>query len=386
MCAPYWADTQVRPYSGFGWGCGGRASRHRRSRLCSGPWPSPRILLLLLLTLLAAACGKKMVPLSPDQTLPGPVRDFRLSQEGDSLTLSWLLPRENLMGQPLTQVQGCQVFRADIGGVQPVTGCLPEYKLWADIDLAYPRAGEVRGEAMLYRDRDLAPDHYYYYKVAAYAQDGHRGAWSPELSHSWGVLPRPPGDLKTEAGDRLVQLTWSPVTRMADGTAIRNLAGYVVYRRTGTAEWLKVTPAPVTAAVYQDVAVLNDVAYTYKLRTVRQVGPDLLESLDSVVLTATPEKLTPPPPLLNLVAAATPKGMELQWDASPAPDLAGYRVYRRQSGESRFTLLNRELLKKPYYLDAQASRGKTYYYYVTAVDNTRRANESSPSETAEVHY
>jgi fibronectin type 3 domain-containing protein len=119
---------------------------------------------------------------------------------------------------------------------------------------------------------------------------------------------------------------------------------------------------------------------------VRQVGPDLLESLDSVVLTATPEKLTPPPPLLNLVAAATPKGMELQWDASPAPDLAGYRVYRRQSGESRFTLLNRELLKKPYYLDAQASRGKTYYYYVTAVDNTRRANESSPSETAEVHY
>jgi hypothetical protein len=31
-------------------------------------------------------------------------------------------------------------------------------------------------------------------------------------------------------------------------------------------------------------------------------------------------------------------------------------------------------------------KGKTYYYYVTAVDDSRRANESLPSEEAAVNY
>ena len=72
--------------------------------------------LLLCLVLLAAACGKKMTPYAPDRVLPAPVREFRLTQEGDALVVSWLLPRENLLGQPLTQVQGCRVYRAATGG------------------------------------------------------------------------------------------------------------------------------------------------------------------------------------------------------------------------------------------------------------------------------
>ena len=71
---------------------------------------------LLCLLLLAAACGKKMTPYAPDRVLPAPVREFRLAQEGDSLVVSWLLPRENLLGQPLTQVQGCRVYRAATEG------------------------------------------------------------------------------------------------------------------------------------------------------------------------------------------------------------------------------------------------------------------------------
>ena len=74
---------------------------------------------LVCLLLLAAACGKKMTPYAPDRVLPAPVREFRLSQEGSALVVSWLLPRENLLGQPLTQVQGCRVYRAAVKGVSP---------------------------------------------------------------------------------------------------------------------------------------------------------------------------------------------------------------------------------------------------------------------------
>ena len=57
-----------------------------------------------------------MTPYAPDRVLPAAVREFRLTQEGDALVLSWLLPRENLLGQPLTQVQGCRVYRAALRG------------------------------------------------------------------------------------------------------------------------------------------------------------------------------------------------------------------------------------------------------------------------------
>jgi fibronectin type 3 domain-containing protein len=114
----------------------------------------------------------------------------------------------------------------------------------------------------------------------------------------------------------------------------------------------------------------------------------LLASLDSPLQAAKPVKLTPPPPLLNLVAVATDQGVELHWEPSPVPeaDLAGYRVYRREPGAAQPVLLTPKLLTKPYFVDFQVNRGQTYYYYVTAVDSSPRANESLPSEEAAISY
>jgi fibronectin type 3 domain-containing protein len=137
---------------------------------------------------------------------------------------------------------------------------------------------------------------------------------------------------------------------------------------------------------FQDVAVLNDVEYTYKVVAVRPLGGDMLAGLDSAFRKAMPEKRTPPPPVLNLLAVATSQGVELRWEPSPVPDVAGYRIYRRLTGEEKYARLTPELIKKPYFVDAQVRRGQTYYYYVTAVDDSPRANESLPSETVAISY
>jgi fibronectin type 3 domain-containing protein len=84
------------------------------------------------------------------------------------------------------------------------------------------------------------------------------------------------------------------------------------------------------------------------------------------------------------VAATTDKGIELRWDAGREPDVAGYRVYRRSLAEPQFRLLTQQLHTRPYYVDAQTSKGVTYYYYVVAVDNSPRANQSLPSEPVEI--
>ncbi|MBM4284038.1 MAG: fibronectin type III domain-containing protein [Deltaproteobacteria bacterium] len=371
----------VTPFRGWGrefeGGCRG---------LCSLA-PSLKITFLLLAAVcLLAACGKKLEPLSPDAVLPGPVREFRLTQEGESLVLSWLIPQENLLGQPLTQVQGFRLYRAELPGPAPQPGCIPDFRLLADIDLAYPRAGRVQGEAVLYQDAGLTPDRRYEYRVAAYVHDRYLGAWSPTLSHAWGALPRAVRGLQAEAGDRAATLTWEPVSRRADGAPLTDLAGYHLYRRSDRQSWRRITPQPLAATAYHDVALTNEVAYNYRIRAVRRLGGDLLESLDAPDVTVTPVDLTPPPPLLNLVAAPTPRGVELRWDESPATDLAGYRVYRRVPGEAQYRRLTPTLLNKPYFLDDAAPRGRTYYYVVTAVDDSKRANESLPSEEAEVAY
>jgi hypothetical protein len=342
--------------------------------------------LLLGLALLAGGCGKKMNPYAPDRVLPAPVRNFQLSQEGNALVASWLLPRENLLGQPLTQVQGCRVYRATTKGVVPEALASADFVLYADIDLAYPQRGEVQGEAMLFRDRELAPGQRYYYRVAAYDQDGYPGGWSKTLSHAWGWLPRAPRELKAVPGDKIVNLSWSPVTALQDGAAARDLVGYLVYRLSGSGPWIRLTPAPRAVNNFPDVAVLNDVEYTYKVAAVRRLGDDLLASPDSPTQKAMPEKRTPPPPVTNVLAVATSRGVDLRWEESPAPDTAGYRVYRRSTGEEHYTRLTPELLKKPYFVDTGVKRGQTYHYYVTAVDDSPRANESLPSETVPITY
>jgi hypothetical protein len=339
---------------------------------------------VLLALGLAGACGRRETPISPDLILPGPVKNFRLTQEGDSLTVSWVFPSQNQLGQPLTQLEGFRLYRCGVPGNSPAAGCAPDFVLLADIDIAYPRAGKIEGDRVVYQDRNLTPGKCYSYRVAAYGQGGGLGSWSPVLSHAWGVLPQAPATLTAEAKDREVRLAWPAVRSLEDGAPARDLAGYAVYRQTDRGDWQRLNPTPLAVNRYQDVAVKNEVEYTYKTRAVRQLGQYTLESPDSPTRTVIPQKFTPPPPLLNLVGAITGKGVELRWDASPAPDLAGYRVYRRSSGEAKPVRLTRELLRQPYFVDSQVSRGQIYYYTVTAVDDSRQANESAPSEEAVV--
>jgi hypothetical protein len=342
-------------------------------------------LLMALLTLgLFEACGRKEMPISPDLVLPGPVRNFRLSQEGESLVASWVFPQVNQLGQPLTQLAGFRLYRCAVPGVSPAAGCAPDFTLLADIDLEYPTVGKIQGERVVYQDRNLAPGKCYSYRVAAYGPGGGLGSWSDTLSHPWGVLPGAPASLTAKPGDREVQLSWPVVKSLQDGTPVRDLAGYVVSRQTGHGAWQRLTPTPVAVNHYQDVAVKNEVEYTYMIRAVRRLGKYELASLDSPSRTVTPTDLTPPPPPLNLVAAPTSRGVELRWDPSPATDLAGYRVYRLRAGEARPVRLTPELLKTPHFLDTQAGPGQTYTYAVTAVDDSPRANESAPSEEAVV--
>jgi len=78
---------------------------------------------------------------------------------------------------------------------------------------------------------------------------------------------------------------------------------------------------------------------------------------------------TPPAPPTNLAIMPTPNFIDLEWTASIAPDVAGYRVYRSTNGGSWVLVNTSGLVTITKYRDSSASSGNSYQYRVTAVDD-----------------
>lgn len=97
--------------------------------------------------------------------------------------------------------------------------------------------------------------------------------------------------------------------------------------------------------------------------------------------TSLPGDDSPPAPVAGLSVTPVPQGILLSWSPSPDPDLAGYVVYRGTS-EGELDPLTAQLLLTSSYTDTETSPGTTYFYAVTAVDES--GNESAVAQAAQV--
>jgi len=73
--------------------------------------------------------------------------------------------------------------------------------------------------------------------------------------------------------------------------------------------------------------------------------------------------------------------VNLNWQASPSNNIAGYNIYRSPDG-STWQKVNVSLIASTIYSDSTVSNGSTYYYAATAVDiNGHESNRTSPVKT-----
>ncbi len=89
---------------------------------------------------------------------------------------------------------------------------------------------------------------------------------------------------------------------------------------------------------------------------------------------------TPPATPTGLVASAGDGVVDLDWDDNTESDLSGYNVYRSETGEAPWTLLNTSLVGVSSYTDQTVTNGVSYTYAVSAVDDSQ--NESGLSASA----
>lgn len=69
--------------------------------------------------------------------------------------------------------------------------------------------------------------------------------------------------------------------------------------------------------------------------------------------------------------------VDLSWNASTSPNIAGYNVYRSSDGTT-WKKINVSLIASTLYTDSTVANGSTYYYSATAVDiNARESSKTA---------
>ena len=123
----------------------------------------------------------------------------------------------------------------------------------------------------------------------------------------------------------------------------------------------------------------NDKTYYYIVRSVDSPSVPWRESLDSSLASATPRDVTPPERPEGLTVVPGVGRVFLTWNENRERDLAGYYVYRSlKSGKGYERLIMDKPLNRTTYSDENVKPRTTYYYIITAVDQS--GNESAWSK------
>lgn len=121
-------------------------------------------------------------------------------------------------------------------------------------------------------------------------------------------------------------------------------------------------------------------------------GNGAVTAVLQVSVVDTTDDLAPMPPW-GLVAEEGPEGNTtvLSWgepvlneDMTLLDDLAGYHVYRSETETGQKTRINPVLVETTTFVDENIEDGKTYYYWITAIDES--ANESDFSTPADISF
>ena len=213
-----------------------------------------------------------------------------------------------------------------------------------------------------------------------------------ELTKTVLLEPTPaptPQALEAEHEERRVTLSWTypTSTREDDDKVIR----FDVYRVVGEDE---------TQRVNGDEVILRNAAetdFSYSF-SVPRTGREETFFVAAVDITgrivARSEPLTyrvtdnvPPSPVGGVEVYDGESGKaQVTWSMHPAPDLAGYHLYRAPRLEAEFKRITEDRLGplETSYLDTTVVGRTTYHYRVTAVDSAGNESEKSNAAMAQV--
>jgi len=318
--------------------------------------------------------------------------DLTVRQYADHALLSLSMPAENTNGSEVTEPNDVELFRlsSDMRGESHAVGedeFLKRSKLVLSI-----RADRIRdylqGNTLVLTDdlSSVGPASIYTRSFRYAVRFINRKKQTAGLGNQAYLaplpIPGPPAGFSFEQTPEFVRLKWESPDRNMDGSTPARVAGYNIYRSENPKVFL---PSPLNQQLshkpeFEDRTFQFDTTYYYAVSVVGSPANPYAESLPCAPMAVATRDTFPPgiPQNLNVVAEAGV--VILLWAAPADRDIAGYRIYRREEGESTGHLLQTELIRSLSYRDEKVPAVKKYIYRVTAVDT--HGNEGQGAEAA----
>ena len=381
------------------------------------------IFVFMFCSVLVAGCGAPGEPSERKAPTPVAVTDLSAMQQGDTVVLTFTLPKESVERKSLKQLPTIEIYRSlQPASATPVTlapNAAPAGQLLVTIPPEMIDHLANRGR-IRYEDALTAAD-FSQNPTGGLASYLVRTRTSPKKvsanSNNASVVIQPAADaisdLKADVTREAIVLSWTPPRKTLVGTA-PPFVTYEIYRaessvkpesssvspqRASSAASLTGKPAAsgqpqppqfvhigdATEPTYSDTQIQFDQIYAYTVRSVVRYGPTRVDSADSNLASATRlDNFSPTSPeglVVALIPAQeqSPAYLDLSWSISPDNDIAGYNIYRSEDAAAPGTKLNPALLLTPAFRDMNVAPEHHYLYTVTAVN---RAGNESPASPA----
>jgi hypothetical protein len=346
------------------------------------------ILIWLLFILSLGACGKKANPVIPVAVVPNGIENLNYQIKGKSLIVFWNIPRQNTDGSPLTDLNGFRVQKGEWPTKDFCPTCPDQFQdtLW--IDLKGPEQPDIRigQDQVQWLFNRLNPGLTYFFQVTAVSKKEADSKPSKTLRLSWELPLQPPSALQMKSEPEGLVFSWNPSPSLIDGSAPEGLAGYNLERRTEKGPWEKINSEPIIKTAYIDSKLQEGVNYTYRLKALRQVQGNLLESEASEEKEIVYTRLFPPPAVQDLIAFLSPRGIELRWQEIETLTPTGYYIYKRTKTEQTPKRITAESVKDTIFEDRQVTPGTTYFYSISAIGSAPALLEGPRSKEIEISF
>ena len=347
-------------------------------------------LLLAVCASFNADCAKIADPQPPEIRIPKPAVDLTARQVADSIVLTVSKPIRNTDGSAASALATIEVFRLlEDASRSAREEPLPEdqfiQKAVRILSIASPRFRDFQqGESFVIRDSPGIADtasinfHGFRYALLFINRKNQMAGFSNQAFIAPVAIPAAPAGLSANATEQSIRLRWAAPAENADGSKPPRIAGYDIFRSEDpkTLSSAPLNSAPLAQPEFEDRDFSFDHTYYYAVRVVGNLQKPYAVSHLSDPVRVDARDVFPPAPPENFNAVREGGDIVLLWVPPTSPDVAGYRIYRRDIKADARILLQKEPILTWSYRDRQVASETRYEYSIQAVDT--HGNESAP--------